>query len=171
MAAMLTGDDGGNDPTAGAEANGHTPATRVLAVADDHSNSLIVSAPEALVLTIEQLVQSVDTSSQDITELRVFRLKNADPGEMADLLSSLFPDESNSNDANRPAAPFAFPGFRGPSATLIGASKSSDSSERMKRLGRVLAIADHRTASVIVSSARDLMPQIAADGSVLIWNG
>ncbi len=171
MAAMMTGaipGDGGGEPSAGAESGGgHTPAARVSAVADDHSNSLIVSAPEELVLTIGQLVKSVDNNMQDITELRAFRLQNADPAEMADLLAGLFPDETNPADPGRTVAPFAFSGLRGalgggPLRPASAANPADAGSDRLKRLGRVLAVADRRTASVIVSSARDLMPQIAA---------
>ena len=41
-----------------------------------------------------------------------------------------------------------------------GTTGSSAVSERAKKLGRVIAVADQRTASVVVSAARDLMTQI-----------
>jgi general secretion pathway protein D len=37
----------------------------------------------------------------------------------------------------------------------------TDTSDRMKKKGRVLAVADQRTSSLIVSAASELMPQIA----------
>ena len=46
----------------GAAANGRTTAaSRVVAVADERSNSLVVSSPDELMATIEDLVKSVDT--------------------------------------------------------------------------------------------------------------
>jgi general secretion pathway protein D len=152
------GDGGGAD-----SGNGHTPSTRVSAVADDHSNSLVVSAPEDLIPTIDELVKSVDVVVEDATEVRVFHLKNADPSEMSDLLSNLFPDESNSTDATRSQPRFGF-GF-GPFGGGQGGNNNNNtanSSERMKKIGRVISVPDRRTASVVVSAAKQLMPEIAA---------
>lgn len=179
IAAMFNGGGfGGEDPAGGNggdngnESNGRTPVSRVSAVADDHGNSLVVSAPDTLMPTIEQLITSLDNSSQDITEMRVFHLQNSDPTEMVDLLSGLFPDENNSNDAIRSASQFAFSGYRGgPFGGGFGRlpflgnnnnnnNNSNSQSDRMKRMGRVIAMADARTSSLVVSAARDLMPQI-----------
>ena len=137
--------------------NGHTPTARVSAVADDHSNSLVVSAPDELMPTISELVISVDTAVDDITQVQVFHLKNADAVEMADLLTSLFPDDTKSNNSSDAFRQFG--GFRfGPQQNNNAAAKS----DRMKRLGTVTAVADRRTSSVVVSAAKDLMPQIEA---------
>jgi general secretion pathway protein D len=146
------GGDGGSNA-----GNGRTPGNHVSAVADELSNSLIVSAPEALTETIEQLVSKVDQPTQESSEVRVFTLKNADPSEMVELLNGLFPDESNSTDANRQQGRFGgfFGGFQ-----QQASNTSEKPSDRLKRMGRVLAVADRRTASVIVSASKDLMPQI-----------
>ena len=71
-------------------------ASRVVAVGDDRTNSLIVSAPDEYIPTIAQLVQEVDVSATDVTELRVFHLANADPQETVDQLTQLFPDSTKS---------------------------------------------------------------------------
>ncbi|MDB6110144.1 MAG: putative type secretion system protein [Pedosphaera sp.] len=152
------GDGGGSD-----SGSGHTPSTRVSAVADDHSNSLVVSAPEDLIPTIEELVKSVDVVVQDATEVRVFHLQNADPSEMSDLLSNLFPDDSNSTDATRsqPRFGFGFSPFGGGGQGGNNNNNTATSSERMKKIGRVISVPDRRTASVVVSAAKQLMPEIA----------
>jgi len=147
----------------GAAAGGNTraSASRVTAVADEHSNSLVVNAPDDVMPSIEELVQNVDTNVQDVTELRVFRLRYADPGEMADVLSSLFPDETRSNDNSRTQVRFGggpFGAFGG--GGNRGAATAGADSERAKKKGRVLAVPDQRTSSVIVSAAHDLMGQI-----------
>jgi hypothetical protein len=74
--------------------------TRVLAVADERSNSLIIAASDDMLDAISNLVAQVDQPANDITAVRVFRLVNADPVEMADLLASLFPDETRMNTGN-----------------------------------------------------------------------
>ncbi len=157
------GGPGGNNPGDGS--TGHTPTTRVSATSDDHSNSLIVSAPEDLMSLVEEMVKSLDQPVEASTEVRVFHLKNADPTEMCNLLTSLYPDDSNSTDASRSAPQFG--GFRGalfggfqPGGGRQGNTGSSETSDRMKRLARVIAVPDARTASVVVTAARDQMPDI-----------
>jgi type II secretory pathway component GspD/PulD (secretin) len=158
---------GGNGGGNSSSDSGQSPNTRVAAVADDHGNSLVVSAPQELMSTIEQLVQSVDHNAEDVTQVRVFHLQNADPGEMADLLSSLFPDDSSSQtDASRQIQ-FGGPGG-GPFGPFGGgrqggnANASGDQSNRMKKMGKVIGVADRRTQSIVVTASKSLMPEIEA---------
>jgi type II secretory pathway component GspD/PulD (secretin) len=150
----------------GGRGNRNTAASasvKVNAVADEESNSLIVSAPEDVMPSIEKLVAELDVASTDVTELRVFKLFNADPLEMADLFAELFPDETNTRN-NQNQGGFQFGGgpgggFRG---ALFGNNRNNQAaaSDRMKKKGRVSAVADQRTSSLIVSAASELMPQI-----------
>ena len=138
----------------------------MVATSDERSNSLIVSAPEEMMTTIEEVVKAVDTNVEDVTEVRVFRLKYADPTEMADLLSGLFPDDTRTDSNTRNNFRFGGGGFPGGPGGMFGGGRQNNAntqqSERMKRMGRVLAVADQRTSSVVVSAARDLMVQIGA---------
>ena len=80
---------------------------------------------------------------------------------MASLLTDLFPDDSKSNDTSRNQVRFGGGPFGGPfGGGNRGAAAAGNDSERMKKKGRVLAVADQRTSSVVVSAARDLMGQI-----------
>jgi general secretion pathway protein D len=139
-----------------------TASIKVNAVADEESNSLIVSASEDVMPSIEKLIEQLDVASTDITELRVFRLFNADPLEMADLFTELFPDETNSRNGSQNQGGFQFGGFRGGPFGGGGNNRNNqaNSSERQKKKGRVSAVADQRTSSLIVSAASELMPQI-----------
>ncbi len=165
---------GGGGGTRGGSAGGNPAATRVVAVADERSNSLIVSAPEDSLPIIEKLVKEVDLPVADVTELRVFHLKNADPVEMSELLAELFPDDTKSNSNNSQDVRFGGGGFRGgPGQGGFGPggfgnnnnrnrnNQSTAQSDRMKKMGRVTAVPDQRTSALIVSAAQDLMPQIA----------
>ncbi|MGH7969244.1 MAG: secretin N-terminal domain-containing protein, partial [Limisphaerales bacterium] len=129
----------------------------VVAVADDRSNSVVISAPPDLMPTIEDMVKEIDRQVSDETEVRVFRLANADPTELADQLSQLFPDETSSSNNNNQNVPFFFRRFGGGGAQT-GAGATSD---RTRKLGKVMAVADPRTESLIVSASRTMMPQIA----------
>jgi type II secretory pathway component GspD/PulD (secretin) len=117
----------------------------------------VVGAPDELIPTIEEVVKAVDAPVEDVTEVRVFRLRFADPVEMAELLTNLFPDETRSDDSR---SPVRFGG--GPQGMGRGnnASTGNAASDRMKKQGRVIAVPDQRTSSVVVSAARELMDQI-----------
>jgi type II secretory pathway component GspD/PulD (secretin) len=153
---------GGNRNSAASTAN-----TRVVAVADERSNSLVVSAPEDMMPEIRILVKRVDVSVADVTELRVFRLQNADPLEISDLLANLFPDDTKTDNNNQQQFAFRGGGFFGGQFGNRGGARANNNttqagdSERMKKKGRVLAVPDQRTASIVVSAAGELMPQIA----------
>lgn len=151
------GGGGGNDSSS-TSATGRPGASKVVATADERSNSLVVSAPEDLMPTIEQLVASVDTNVEDITEIRVFRLQHADPQETADLLASLFPDSSTSSQSGQQGNFRGF--FRGPFGGGGANNTTSSESDRMKKQSKVIAVPDKRTRSVVVTAARDTMEQI-----------
>ncbi len=96
------GGPGGGGPGGGTDNSSAQRVTpHVSAVADDRSNSLVVSAPEEYIPTIEQLVREIDVSVSDVTELRVFHLSNADPVETAALFAQLFPDDRKTADQNQ----------------------------------------------------------------------
>lgn len=137
-------------------------SARVNAVADERSNSVVVGAPDDLMPTIEELVRSVDTNVEDITEVRVFRLKYADPVETADLLAELFPDETRTSSSTSGRGQIRFGGFGGPFGGFgnRGGNNATEQSSRMQQQSRVIAVPDQRTGSVVVSAAHELMVQI-----------
>lgn len=158
MQRMFGGGGPGGGDRGGGGGGGPTPqtqvqaqASRVIAVADERSNSLIVAAPSEAIPTIQKLVEEVDVPVDDITELRVFALKNSSPVEMADTLAQLFPDETQQNNQRR----FGGGGFFG-----RGGAQQTTPSSRMQKAGKVIAVPDERTGSLIVSAAAVLMPQI-----------
>jgi len=146
---------GGPEPpseSAGGDSIARQAASRVVAVADERTNSLVVSAPAELMATIEQLVAEVDTVAEDITEVRVFPLRFADAEEMAEIITSVFEEESQSNQPQ--TRRFFRGGPPGPP------SQQEQTSRRSLQESKVLAVADPRTNSVIVSAAKELMNPI-----------
>lgn len=143
--------------------NATTVTAKVIAVADENSNSLVVSAPEDAMPTIEKLVKELDVAVSDVTELRVFRLVNSDPLELVDIFAQLFPDETGTSRNNQNQGDFRFRGGFGGFGGFGGNrnnNNQANTSERAKKKGRVMAVADQRTSSLIVSAASELMPQI-----------
>ncbi len=156
------GDRGGRGGQSGNEETSEAKkaAVRVVAVADERTNSLVVTAPEEMMETIAMLIMQIDTTIDDITEIRVFILKYADATEMAELITELFPDDSTSQ--NQFAPQFGRGGMRG----MMGGGRGGRSntqqtgSERQLKQTTVQVVADPRTDSVIVSAASETMYQI-----------
>ena len=149
------GSQGGQSSGSGAS---RVSSPSVVAVADERSNAVVVSAPEEQIPVIEDLVKQVDVNVDDITELRVFALKHADAQEMADLLTELFPDTTRSSQTGSNRGQFRFGGPQGFGGG--GMMGSTTTSTRLQQQTRVSAVADLRTRSVVVSASRDLMPEI-----------
>ena len=137
-------------------------ASRVVAISEERTNSLVVSAPSDVIPTIEQLVKEMDRTIEDVTELQVFKLKYADAYEMAEVLTNLFSDK---NEIENSRGGYRFGSWgRSSSSSSSSRSRSSssgNSSERMLQQKKVVAVPDPRTNSVIVSATAELMKQIA----------
>lgn len=152
LQAMLGG-GGGNQPS---QSPAQQAATRVIAVSDDPSNSVIVSAPDDTMTTIAEIVNRLDTNIADITETRIFRLEHADSMELANVIGSLYGDASSSISQAR----------SGNGGNNFGPrpqpqSSTTPRSDRALLQSRVVAVPDPRTNSLVISAARDTMTQIA----------
>lgn len=126
-------------------------ATRIIAVADEQSNSVIVSAPDAAIPTITDIINRIDTNISDITDTRIFHLLHADATELANELNSLYSDSGPTSGANRRAQP----------QQAQRSTSNTGQSTRALLQSRVVAVADPRTNSVIISASKDAMPELA----------
>ena len=156
------GGNGGAGGSGGAQAGGRVNTPKVVASADELSNSLVVSAPEAQMPLIEDLVKQVDVPIEDVTEVKVFRLKYANADETATLIKNLFPDTTTQGNS-RTGGGGAFRGgfFGGGGGQTPGATgAAAGQSQRALKQNRVVAVADIRTMSVIVTASPALMEQI-----------
>jgi general secretion pathway protein D len=134
-------------------------ATSTPMTANESGNAIVITDTQANIRRVAEIIQAIDTGSEAVTEVRVFKLGYADPTEMADLLGSLFPDESRSSGGGQSQAQFGFRRFfGGPQPTSSGGGAN----QRVRSRSRVIAVADPRTSSVVVSAARELIDQIAA---------
>jgi len=128
-------------------------SSQVVAVADERSNSVIVIASTNIHNEIEALIRQIDANVDDVTEVRVFPLKNADPTEMSEVLTQLF-SQQQQNGNNQQT-----PGFRVP--FFFGGRGGGNSQEALRSDQRVVAVPDPRSTSIIVSAPRQMMDQIA----------
>jgi general secretion pathway protein D len=155
------------------------------------SNSLVVTDTEMNVHHIVEIVAALDTSSETVSTTQVFRLRNADPVEMATLITNLYGTPTNGTTATpgqngRGGFGGGFGGFgggggaarfaaalglaggggggggnRGGGGGNGGGAAARPGGGGGGRAIPVVAIADPRTLSVVVTAARDQMPQIA----------
>ena len=155
------GSSRGGDRTSSGNSEARQAASHVVAVADERTNSLVVSAPDEFIPTIEEVVNKIDRNVDDVTEIAVFHLDHADAQETAQILTDLFSDQDEQNQAS-----VRFGGGRG---SFFGGSTrgggrggggTQDSSQRLQQQQTVVAVADPRTNSVIVSASAGLMSEI-----------
>lgn len=147
---------------------------QAMIVANEAGNSIAITDTQANIRHLVEIIKAIDSSAEDETLVRVFMLKYADPVEMADLLTNLFPDQSNLQapirSSSRSGGPFGGPsggpfGFisslisgRPPPAPGMGAAQQQ---QRIRKRMQVVAVPDARTQSVVVTASKDLMEQIA----------
>jgi len=141
--------------------------------ANEDSNSLVVTDTQMNVRHIVELVAALDTSADTVSSMRVFKLNNADPVEMAQLLTNVFQStvptaaaraggnrqgnnaQRGNNNNNRTN------NNRGGNNRSGSGSGSGSGPTGGDRGTPVVAVADPRTFSVIVTAATDAMPEIA----------
>ena len=157
------GGPGGGQQQPSAQSEARQANTRVIAVADDQSNSLIVSAPEEVIPSITEVVNKLDANITDVTVTRIFHLEHADALETAEIINTLYGESTtqNSNNTNQrgQGRQGGFGGFNPFGQQPQGAG--ADKSERALLKAKVVAVGDGRTNSLIVSAAPDTMAQIA----------
>jgi type II secretory pathway component GspD/PulD (secretin) len=143
-------------------------------VANDAGNSIVITDTQSNIRHIVEIIKAIDSSAEAETELRVFPLKYANPNDVANELSSIFPGSGGSGNTSQ--APLRFGGGFGGgfAARLFGgggfpggggggnnASTGNSSSDRIKKATQVTAVADSRIQAVIVTAPKDLMEGIA----------
>jgi general secretion pathway protein D len=135
--------------------------------ANEAGNAIVMTDTQANIHKVAQIIRDIDSGAEEFTELRVFPLKNADPTTTADLLTQLFADDTGrQGNQSGFSNPFAGGGRFARFTALAGQNRGNQGSsnnaqnQRIKKRNRVVAVADERTASVVVSATRDLMEQI-----------
>jgi general secretion pathway protein D len=140
--------------------------------ANDAGNSIIITDTQANIRRVAEIIKGIDTGAEEETVVRAFSLKFADPVEMATLLMAAFPDDSKSGSGQSSVRFGGGRGGRGGSsgggpggmfgAMFGGGDTGSGGNQRIKKRSGVLATADSRTASVIVTAGKEMMEQVAA---------
>jgi general secretion pathway protein D len=138
-------------------------------VANEAGNSLVVTDTQSNLKHLVQIIQAVDNSAEAETEIRVFRLRYANPTDVATELGNIFPTSSSGGNTQLPirfGGGFGGGGQGGffarlAAANAAGNNNNNSSNDRIKKATQVTAVADARIQAVIVTAPKDLMDQIA----------
>jgi type II secretory pathway component GspD/PulD (secretin) len=167
---MRGGEGEGGDRSAGAASAAIQASSTVTAIAEERTNSVVVSAPGDFMEAIAGLIAEVDVSTEVLTEVKVFMLKYANATELAEVITNVFGKQSTTT-AGQSAVPtrqrFFGPGGMmgmlgagGTQGGRGGTSAANTLSSRQETASTVLAVADTRTNAVVVSAVSDTMKQI-----------
>lgn len=156
------------------------PGTSTL-TANTDSNSLVVTDTNINLKQVVTLVNALDTSIDTVSTMKIFKLTNADPYEMASLLTSLYaPAQTQNGRGGQNGNPFGggnragFGGLGGVAGLAAafggggggggnrggGGGGGGRGGNTSVRTVPVVAVADPRTYSVIVTASKDQMPDI-----------
>jgi type II secretory pathway component GspD/PulD (secretin) len=150
------GGGGGGGGNGSDNADTKNAANKAVFTSDDQMNAVIASAPPDYFPMISNVVDQLDQPTSDITMIKVFHLKYADATEIANELSNLFPDpDSNNNQNNRSMGTRFLPPW------MQQQTPVNNKSTRMTKQALVRAVPDPRTASIIITTSKDQMEQIA----------
>ncbi|HZE95777.1 MAG TPA: secretin N-terminal domain-containing protein [Planctomycetota bacterium] len=74
----------------GAQSDPQGATKEVRAVADLRTNSVLVAASEQRLVLIDAVMTEIDRQVNDLLEVKIYKLTNADPTQMATILQALF---------------------------------------------------------------------------------
>jgi general secretion pathway protein D len=143
-------------------------------VANEAGNSIVITDTQSNIRHLVEIIKAVDSSAEGETQIRVFHLSHANPTDVANELAQIFP--SNNGSTGSSTAPIRFGGGPGGGGGFFArmmagaggggggggaaAGGAGGNNSRMQKQTQVLATADLRTSSVIVTASKDLMSEI-----------
>ena len=138
--------------------------TAINVVANQAGNSIIITDTQANIRHVMQIIESIDSSAQMETSVQVFPLKYANPNDVVATLSGVFPSTTGGAQTigvgGRGGGAGGFAALFGGGGGRGGGGGGNTSQARVQKAQQVLAVADGRTQSVVVTAAKDMMPQI-----------
>ena len=143
--------------------------------ANESANTIVLTDVQTSIRRSVEIIRAIDLGTEEVIAVKVFRLRHADPFEMADLLTELFPKPTQT-DNNQSQMQMDFGMAPGPGGMGFGApggmggqnlsgggtaGSSAGGRQRLMKGSRVTVAADQRTGSIIVSAPKLLIGQIA----------
>ncbi|HET6246611.1 MAG TPA: secretin N-terminal domain-containing protein [Tepidisphaeraceae bacterium] len=145
-AAKLLGTVFQPDTQSSAKSSGKDQAVKakVVAAADDRTNSVVVTAPAETLKVIESIMKMLDATPVTDAQIQVFTLKNADAEVAGDLLESIFAPKALQTTGSSSTTPKA-PGVL----------------DAQRKLGWITTTSDERTNTLIVTAPPTVLKAVA----------
>jgi type II secretory pathway component GspD/PulD (secretin) len=131
---------------------------QAIIIANQAGNSIIITDTQVNIRHLLEIISSIDASAEMETAVQVFPLKFANPNDVVATLAGVFP--SATGGAQTINVGRGGRGGGGGGGGRGGGGAGGGSAQRIQKAQQVLAVADGRTQSVIVTCAKDMMPQI-----------
>ncbi len=159
------GGDGGGGEAATAESSPTEGGAlqmlgEVKAVADENTNSLIVSASQPNLIAIRNLVSELDIQRFSEPETRVFSLQHGDATEVANELNQAFSSAARNIFSGTGGGGFGGGGGRGRRFFEEQQQLNRQSGEGVLGLPELVAVPDARTNSVMVTTTAQQMDAV-----------
>jgi general secretion pathway protein D len=131
------------------------PSYAVLS-SNEASNSLIITDTKANVRKLVQIVQALDTQMAANADVKVFHLVYADAENTATLINDVF-DQEKSQSSNTSSNPFSSMRRFGAGGPPMPGMESSTQDSASTSSIKVVAAADDRTNTIVVSGPADTL--------------
>jgi len=147
----------------GGQAEPQGATKEVRAVADLRTNSVLVAASEQRLVLIDAVMTEIDRQVNDLLEVKIYKLENADPVQMATILQALFrPQVTATSNAGRAGGAGGNQNqFGGPQMAMQGGgggrNQNGGGGGTLLPSQEVEITSDVRTRSVIAKASKDYM--------------
>ena len=134
---------------------------QAIIVANQAGNSIVITDTQSNIRHLTEIIESIDSSAEMETAVQVFPLKYANPNDVVAALAGVFPSGTGGAQTINVGGRGGRGGRGGGGGGAVGGNAAGGgSAQRIQKAQQVLAVADGRTQSVIVTAAKDMMPQI-----------
>ncbi|MCY2927735.1 MAG: type II secretion system secretin GspD, partial [Planctomycetota bacterium] len=125
------------------------------------SNTLLITGTEALVKRFVEIIRAIDVGMSDVSQVRVIQLQYANATSTAKLIMEMFKEDPSQQQGT---SPFGGGGGRrfmmAAMAAAAGGGGPPGSQEQGRKPPKVIATADDRTNTLVVSAAPEAMKVI-----------
>ena len=138
-------------------------AARVAAAADSQTNTVVVTGPDDVLEVVAEVIKNLDSQLPNVADVKVFHLEYADAQDTAELINEVFGESRTSSQTTRSSRQqnqqIQFT-RGGPGVGFPGQQHTTQSSGGISDVA-IIASADSRTNSVVVSGPADTLQTIA----------
>jgi len=123
---------------------------QIVATYDERTNSVVVRGPSEILDLVAQVLADLDSTTTQIADVRIFKLKYTDATTTANIINQIFGEQQSQSRSSDRGGFFGPTMFRGPGGR--GRTENEEGSQ-----ATVTAAADTQTNSVVVAGPENLL--------------